>query len=51
MQTKPSYVKDKLSGVFATRAEYRPNPIAVTTCKMLDVDERNGTIKVADIDA
>jgi tRNA (Thr-GGU) A37 N-methylase len=31
MQTRPPYAHDKLTGVFATRAEYRPNPIAMTT--------------------
>jgi len=51
LQTKPPYAKDKLTGVFATRAEYRPNPIAMTTCKMLKIDEKNGIIQVADIDA
>lgn len=51
MQTKSPYAKDKLTGVFATSAEYRPDPIAMTTCKMLEVDEKNGTIEVADIDA
>jgi len=51
MQTKPPYAKEILTGVFATRAEYRPNPIAMTTCKILKVDEENGIIQVADIDA
>lgn len=51
LQTKPPYAKDKLTGVFATRAEYRPNPIAMTTCKILKIDEKNGAIQVADIDA
>ncbi len=51
LQTKPPYAKKKLTGVFATRAEYRPNPIAMTTCKMLAVDETAGRIEVADIDA
>lgn len=27
------------------------NPIAMTTCKMLEVNEKDGTIQVADIDA
>ena len=51
MQTRPPYAPDKLTGVFATRAEYRPNPIAVTTCPILDVDEEEGLIWVSDIDA
>lgn len=40
-----------MTGVFATRAEYRPNPIAMTTCKILKVDEVKGIVTVADIDA
>ena len=51
MQTKPPYAEDKVTGVFACRAEYRPNPIAVTTCKILAVDEDNGVVQVANIDA
>ena len=51
MQTEPPYAKGKITGVFATRAEYRPNPIAMTTCKILKVDEINGIIEVTDIDA
>jgi tRNA-Thr(GGU) m(6)t(6)A37 methyltransferase TsaA len=51
MQTEPPYAKDKLTGVFATRAEYRPNPIAMTTCKLLAMDEKKGILQVADIDA
>jgi tRNA-Thr(GGU) m(6)t(6)A37 methyltransferase TsaA len=51
MQTRPPYAEEELVGVFATRAEYRPNPIAMTTCQMLDVDEENGVVRIADIDA
>jgi tRNA (Thr-GGU) A37 N-methylase len=51
MQTGPPYAKGKVTGVFATRAEYRPNPIAMTTCKLLAVDENSGTVGVAEIDA
>jgi tRNA-Thr(GGU) m(6)t(6)A37 methyltransferase TsaA len=50
-QTEPPYAKGKITGIFATRAEYRPNPIAMTTCKMLKVDEKKGIVQVADIDA
>jgi tRNA-Thr(GGU) m(6)t(6)A37 methyltransferase TsaA len=39
------------AGVFACRAEYRPNPIAVTVCPLLTVDEQGGRVQVADIDA
>jgi tRNA-Thr(GGU) m(6)t(6)A37 methyltransferase TsaA len=51
MQTEPPYAKGKVTGVFATRAEYRPNPIAMTTCKLLAVDEDGGVVRVAEIDA
>jgi len=51
LQTDPPYAKGKVTGVFATRAEYRPNPIAMTTCKLLAVDEKRGVIQVANIDA
>ena len=39
------------TGIFATRAEYRPNPIAITTTKILNVDEKIGVIKVSGLDA
>jgi tRNA-Thr(GGU) m(6)t(6)A37 methyltransferase TsaA len=39
------------AGVFACRSEYRPNPIAVTVCPIVDVDEASGRVTVADIDA
>jgi tRNA (Thr-GGU) A37 N-methylase len=51
MQTEPPYAVGQICGVFATRAEYRPNPIAMTTCKLLDVDEEKGVVRIADIDA
>ena len=51
MQTEPPYAKGKLTGVFATRAEYRPNPLAMTTCKLLEVDEEKGIVHIAEIDA
>lgn len=49
-QTTPPYA-NKLTGVFACRAEYRPNPIAITTCAILEVDEEKGTITVPWMDA
>jgi tRNA-Thr(GGU) m(6)t(6)A37 methyltransferase TsaA len=51
LQTEPPYARGKVTGVFATRAEYRPNPIAMTTCKLSAVDETSGIVRVADIDA
>jgi tRNA-Thr(GGU) m(6)t(6)A37 methyltransferase TsaA len=51
LQTRPPYAEDKLTGVFACRSEYRPNPIALTVCKILGVDEQQGRIMIGDIDA
>lgn len=51
IQTEPPYAKGKVTGVFATRAEYRPNPIAMTTCKLLAIDQEGGAVQVRNIDA
>ena len=51
MQTNPPYAEGKTTGVFACRSEYRPNPIAMTTCELLQVDQAKGIIRVANIDA
>jgi tRNA-Thr(GGU) m(6)t(6)A37 methyltransferase TsaA len=51
MQTTLPYAPGTTAGVFACRAEYRPNPIAMTVCKILTVDEAKGIVKVAKIDA
>ncbi len=51
LRCEPPYAPGRVHGIFATRAEYRPNPIAITTCKMLSLDEQEGIIQVADIDA
>ena len=40
-----------VTGVFATRAEYRPNPIALTTAKIVNVNHKEGLVKIRDIDA
>jgi tRNA-Thr(GGU) m(6)t(6)A37 methyltransferase TsaA len=40
-----------LTGVFATRSEYRPNPIALTTAKILNVNHKDGRVRIQDIDA
>ena len=49
--TEPPYAEGKLTGVFACRAEYRPNPIAMTTCKLEGIDEESGVVRITDIDA
>ena len=51
LQTRPPYAQDKLTGVFACRSEYRPNPIAVTVCKIEYVNQQKGRIEIGDIDA
>jgi tRNA (Thr-GGU) A37 N-methylase len=42
--TKLPYAPGVEAGVFASRSEYRPNPIAVTTMMVLDVDIENGIV-------
>lgn len=51
LRTQPPYAPTHTHGVFATRAEYRPNPIAVTVCRILAVDEAAGVVQVSNIDA
>ena len=51
LQSRPPYAEEHLTGVFATRSPYRPNPVAMTTCKLLGVDEERGRVEVANIDA
>ena len=51
LQTHPPYAEEHLTGVFATRSPYRPNPIAMTTCKLLDADEETGVVRVVALDA
>jgi tRNA-Thr(GGU) m(6)t(6)A37 methyltransferase TsaA len=38
-------------GVFACRSPLRPNPIGLTTAKILAVDLENGSVQIGDIDA
>jgi len=51
LQSRPPYAEEHLTGVFATRSPYRPNPIAMTTCPLVAVDEEQGLLTVSDIDA
>lgn len=51
MQTELPYAPGTSAGVFACRAEYRPNPIAVTVCPILHIDEINGLVILPWIDA
>lgn len=49
-QTQPPY-EAPLSGVFACRSPVRPNPIGLTTARILSVNPDQGTIEIAKIDA
>lgn len=51
LQSEPPYAPGHVTGVFASRAPYRPNPVALTVCPILRVDEAAGIVRVADIDA
>lgn len=50
-QCNPPYENAPRTGVFASRSPVRPNPIAVTTAKVLSIDAPNNLIKVSDLDA
>ena len=39
LQMEPPYAPGHVHGVFATRSPYRPNPVAMTTCKLLGLDK------------
>lgn len=45
------YAPGARSGVFANRSQARPNPIAITTSFLINVDEEAGTVDLAWIDA
>ena len=51
LQGEPPSSPGRVHGVFATRDARRPNPIGPTTCRILCIDEQEGMIQVADIDA
>ena len=51
MTCQPPYAEEYESGMFATRSPIRPNPISISTCKLLEVDQENGIVRIADIDA
>ncbi len=51
MQTDLPYAPGTTAGMFACRSQIRPNPIAITTMLMLDVDETNGVVILPWIDA
>lgn len=49
--THPPYTPEREMGVFATRSPSRPNPISLTTCKIVSVDEVQGILSIQSIDA
>lgn len=51
LQADLPYAPGTTAGVFACRSERRPNPLAITTMLMLDVDETNGVVILPWIDA
>ncbi|NIS78679.1 MAG: tRNA (N6-threonylcarbamoyladenosine(37)-N6)-methyltransferase TrmO, partial [Anaerolineales bacterium] len=51
MQAELPYAPGEVAGVFACRAECRPNPIALTTSFIIDIDEEAGNVQLAWIDA
>jgi excinuclease ABC subunit A len=50
-QVNPPYENAPRAGVFASRSPVRPNPIGLTTAKIVDVDQQKGMIEVIGIDA
>ena len=50
-QCRPPYAADTVTGIFACRAEYRPNPVLLTVCQVLSVDEEKGLVHLPYIDA
>lgn len=49
--TPPYGENPPITGVFATRSEFRPNPIALTTVNVLHIDHEKGLVIVPYIDA
>ena len=45
------YAPGVRAGVFACRSEYRPNPIALTSCGVVSVDAKAGVVVLDYIDA
>lgn len=52
LESRPPYGEGTpMTGVFASRWPERPNPIALTTARVLRVNHAEGTIDLADMDA
>ena len=50
LQVEPPYAPGKMTGIFATRSELRPNPILSTPCKIEAIDHEDGIIWINRID-
>ncbi len=51
LQNSPPYKKAPVTGVFASRSPVRPNPLALDTVKILNVDSQNGIVEIDSIEA
>lgn len=49
-EVDPPYEDSPKTGVFASRSPVRPNPIAMTTVKILACDSNNNRLKVSEMD-
>ena len=50
LECDPPYENAPRTGIFASRSPVRPNPIAITTTRIADVDAVNGRIRVSALD-
>ncbi len=51
IEKSPYKKSPEILGVFATRSPFRPNPIALSSIYVIDVDHKNGVIHFPYIDA
>ena len=52
LEIKQPYKKSpEIMGIFSTRSPVRPNPIALSIVKIINIDYTNGIIKIPHIDA
>lgn len=50
-QCNPPYENAPKTGIFATRSPVRPNPIAMTTAKIISIDEKQKRVYVSKLDS
>jgi tRNA-Thr(GGU) m(6)t(6)A37 methyltransferase TsaA len=50
LQVEPPYAPGVMTGIFATRSEFRPNPILSTPCKIESIDHEKGKIHINKVD-